>query len=236
MNSFVVFAKEPVPGAVKTRLSPPLTPEEAAGLYRGFVRDVCAAVARASAPGDRRVLAAPGGAGAFLAAVAAEHGFETAAQAGPDLGARMRAALSGELATGARSVVLVGSDSPTLPVELLQEAARRLEATPAGAAAAVIGPSGDGGYWLVGCAGAVPDLFDGIAWSTRDVLAETIARAARAQVDLGLLPFWYDVDDIADLRLLDAHLRWLAATGREAAPATREALAACTAARGGNLV
>ncbi len=215
MDAYVVFAKEPKPGEVKTRLTPPLTPEQAAAVYEGFVDDVCATVAHASAKTDRRVLAAPGGAGPKLAAVAKRHGFETAAQEGADLGARMKHALAAELARGAKSVVLVGSDSPTLPAKEVANAAKL-----AASAGAVIGPAGDGGYWLVACAGKVPDLFDGIPWSTRDVLAATLTRAKATKTRLALLPFWYDVDTVEDLRLLAAHAAHL-----DAAPRTREAIA-----------
>ena len=231
MDSYVVFAKEPESGKVKTRLTPPLLPEEAARLYTAFLHDVCAAMASCSSPGDRKVLAAPGRGGRTLESIAKEHGFDLVEQIGADLGARMKKALGDELAAGARAVLLVGSDSPSLPVEAVREGARRLKA--ASSASAVIGPAGDGGYWLIGAAGAVPDLFEGIAWSTRDVLAQTLSRAASRGVDLGLLPFWYDVDEIADVRLLEGHLAWSTSQGRSVAPRTAAALAALKAARGG---
>lgn len=210
-----MFAKEPVAGAVKTRLTPPLKAEDAAALYESFVDDVCATVAHAGGKNDRRVLAAPGGAGPKLAAIAKRHVFETAAQEGPDLGARMKHALAAELARGAQSVVLVGSDSPTLPAKEVASAAKLALANDA-----VIGPAGDGGYWLIACSKKAPDLFEGIPWSTRDVLSATLTRATATKTKLALLPFWYDVDTIEDLRLLAAHAAFL-----DAAPRTREALA-----------
>jgi rSAM/selenodomain-associated transferase 1 len=212
-DSFVVFAKEPVAGQVKTRLTPPFPAEVAAQLYEAFVDDVCATVEGASAKNDRRVLAAPAP-GPKLAAIAKRHVFETAVQEGPDLGARMAHALGAELARGARSVVLVGSDSPTLPAKELANAAKL-----AASYDAVIGPAGDGGYWLIACSKRVPDLFDGIPWSTRDVLAATLARAKARKVRLALLPFWYDVDTAEDVRLLAAHAAHI-----DAAPQTRQAL------------
>lgn len=220
MVSLVVFAKEPLPGTVKTRLAPPLDPRDAAALYTAFVEDVCATLSAAALPGDRRVLAAPGGAGAVLRGVAERHGFATAAQVGADLGARMAHAIGAELSRGAASVLLVGSDSPTLPAAALAEARRLL--APGGPAQAVLGPAADGGYWLAGARGSVPDLFDGIPWSTRDVLAATLSRARSRGIALELLPFWYDVDDAPALRLLAAHL----ASGKAGpAPRTVEALA-----------
>lgn len=230
MDSFIVFAKEPAPGKVKTRLTPPLEPVEAVALYTAFVQDVCGTIAAVAQEGDRKVLAAPGGAGTELASIAREHGFETVEQVGADLGARMAKAIGDELGRNSRAVVLVGSDSPTMPSESVREAVRRLHSTTHGA---VIGPAGDGGYWLVGAAGEVPDLFQDVAWSTRDVLSQTLARAKAAGIDLALLPFWYDVDEIADVKLLDAHIAWGSGQGRSWAPRTAAVLARLKAARGG---
>ena len=231
MDSFVVFAKEPEPGKVKTRMTPPFSPDEAVLLYTAFIGDVCATIASCASGGDRRVLSAPGRGGATLAAIAKEHGFEIVEQIGADLGARMAKALGDEIAAGAGAVVLVGSDSPTLPADAVHEGVRRLHLN--SKSTAVIGPAGDGGYWLIGAAGAVPDLFAGIAWSTRDVLSQTLARAGAKKIDLTLLPFWYDVDDVADVKMLDAHLGWSASQGRSVAPRTAAALGRIKAARGG---
>lgn len=237
MRAWIVFAKEPGPGAVKTRMVPPLSGEQAARLCTAFVEDVCAAIASTAAPGDRRILAAPEGGGPVLAGIAARSGFSLGTQVGPDLGTRMRRALQDALGEGATAAVLVGSDIPTLPVDLLARAMRTLDEGPDGMPPgvagdrprAVIGPAGDGGYWLVGTGGGVPDLFDDVPWSTRDVLAATLARAARVGQPVDLLPFWYDVDDVHDLRLLDRHLCWMAAAGIERAPRTRAAVEALKA-------
>ena len=225
MDSFVVFAKEPVAGRVKTRLSPAVPAADAVRLYTAFVEDVCATMAGVALGGDRRVLAAPGGAGPVLERIAKVHGFEMAEQIGDDLGARMAHSLGMELSRGSRAVVLVGSDSPTLPAEAVREGVRRLHVTLPGASSAVIGPAGDGGYWLIGAAGSVPDLFAGIPWSTRGVLSATLSRATQSGIDLALLPFWYDVDEIDDLKLLASHLRWATAQGRTVAPRTAAMLA-----------
>ncbi len=221
MTSFVVFAKEPIPGQVKTRLTPPLPPAVAAALYGAFVEDVAAAVVSAAREGDRRVLAAPDGPGPVLQAIAGRHGFEAAAQVGADLGARMSNALRAELRRGSDRVVLVGSDSPSILPAMLRQAVAALD----DGVDAVLGPAGDGGYWLVGCARSVPDLFQGIPWSTRDVLATTLDRAKERGISISLLPFWYDVDDVADLRMLHAHLEWSSQAGRSTAPCTTAALA-----------
>ncbi|HVO30043.1 MAG TPA: TIGR04282 family arsenosugar biosynthesis glycosyltransferase [bacterium] len=221
--SFLVFAKEPAPGAVKTRLSPPLAPVDAASLYAAFLEDVCATVAHASGKSDRRVLLAPDGPGPILTAIAKRYGFETAAQEGEDLGARMRHALAREIAGGTGGAVLVGSDSPTLTAESLRDAATRLCEEPR---SLVLGPAADGGYWLIGCAREVPDVFSGVEWSTRQVFAQTLSRARKLKLPVSLLPLFYDVDDAADLAFLDAHLSALPPSD---APRTRAALAALKA-------
>jgi glycosyltransferase A (GT-A) superfamily protein (DUF2064 family) len=76
---------------------------------------------------------------------------------------------------------------------------------------AVLGPSTDGGYWLIGARGEVPDLFTGIPWSTREVLTSTLARADDRGIRLGLVPFWYDVDEPSDVRFLAFHLDYTSA-------------------------
>ena len=122
MDSFIVFATEPRPGQVKTRLTPPLAPAQAVALYTAFVEDVMTTLAEVADERDRKVLAVPGGPGPILTEMAARLGFETAVQEGADLGARMKHAIGVELERGAARVVLVGSDSPTLPAVLVREA------------------------------------------------------------------------------------------------------------------
>jgi len=221
VNSLIVFAKEPIAGTVKTRLTPALAAEDAVLLYTAFVEDTCATIASLASrkKGDRCVLAAPGGAGPGLSAIAKRLGFETAAQEGPDLGARMAHAIGAEIARGAKTVLLVGSDSPTLPRRSLRLARTRLRSAPA----AVLGPSTDGGYWMVGASGEVPDLFTDIPWSTREVLPATLARARTRNVTLSLVQFWYDVDEAWDVRFLESHIAQL---GVRSAPRTAAALAA----------
>ena len=198
----MVFAKEPVPGQVKTRLCPPLTGEEAAALAMAFVEDTCALVNRQAYAGDRRVLYSPGGGGPVLARIAADHGFEIAAQEGEDLGARMAAALRAELEGGATSVLLLGSDSPHARPAHVRAAQEILGV----GCELVIAPTFDGGYWAIGVRGRVPDVFDDMPWSTADVLPMTLERARDRKLKIALLPFELDVDRIEDLRVLAAYL------------------------------
>lgn len=223
----VVFARAPVAGQVKTRLCSPatgpgapaaLTADQAAAVHAAFVSDVCRTGAR-SGIRRRRLYVAGDAAHPQLVGIAREHGFEIRAQAGADLGARMAAAIADELADGASAVVLVGTDSPTLPCAYLQRAAAWL----GGDAEVVLGPAADGGYYLVGARRPIPQLFAaGISWGTQQVLPATLLRLrelAAAGTRVALLPFFYDVDTPQDLWLLACHLRLAAATPKVPAAA-----------------
>ena len=209
----VVFARAPVAGRVKTRLYQPrdgeaagLTAEQAAAVYAAFIADVCAGGVR-SGIARRRLYVAGDVTHPHLVQVARESGFTICAQQGADLGDRMSAAIDAELSAGASSVVLVGTDSPTLPASYLQRAADFL----AGAADVVLGPAADGGYYLIGARHPIPTVFAaGMAWGTAQVLPATLQRLhelAAAGTQVALLPFFYDVDTPSDLRLLASHLR-----------------------------
>lgn len=211
-TALVVFARAPVAGQVKTRLCRPdpdapeaLTPEQAAAVHAAFVADVCRSGAR-SGIRHRCLYVAGDATHPQLQQLAHEHGFVVRVQKGADLGSRMAAALAAELFAGASAVVLIGTDSPTLPTLYLERAAAWLADT----SDVVLGPAADGGYYLIGARRPLPELFaEGIAWSTTQVLPATLLRL-RALRDRGLrvalLPFFYDVDTPQDLRLLAAHL------------------------------
>lgn len=214
--ALVVFARAPVVGQVKTRLcrgKDALTAEQASRLYVAFVSDVCRSGAR-SGLARRRLYVAGEMAHPELVRIAGEHGFAIHAQHGADLGARMDAAISGELAAGASQVVLIGTDSPTLPCAYLQRAAAWL----ATAAEVVLGPASDGGYYLIGARRPIPSLFAaGMDWGSEQVLSATLLRLRALQESgarVALLPFFYDVDTPQDLRLLASHLQ-LAAGPRD---------------------
>jgi len=180
-----VFAKAPVAGRTKSRLVPAVGEEGAARLHRAFLEDL---LARTSALGAVTLWAA--GEPGPLRQLAADHGARLLRQVEGDLGARMRAAMQTEL-EGDEPVVLLGSDSPTLPRWLLRRASLEELA---------FGPSHDGGYWCV--AGRRAPRFDRVRWSTEHALADTLRQNPGAT----LLPPWYDVDTPADLTLLRAHL------------------------------
>ncbi len=190
----IIFAKEPRPGQVKTRLSPPLTPVAAAGLYQCFLED--ALETATSLPGVTLALAfTPDGARGYFQSLAPE-GTWLFPQAGADLGERMDRAFEGAFAAGFQKVLLWGTDTPDLPAAVLLEAK---EALAAGRAEVVLGPTADGGYYLVGLSSPQPELFRRITWSAATVLAQTLAAARRQGLAVHLLPEWPDLDTYADL-------------------------------------
>ena len=195
----IVMVKAPVPGTVKTRLVPPLTAEAAAGLAAAFAQD---AVRNARQIADVLVAYAPAGGNLILEPLLPPD-VQWTPQRGSNLGERMGAAMTDAAAWGFSPLLVIGTDSPTLPPTFLAEAIQALQA---GAADLVLGPAEDGGYYLVGAAQPCPGLFDGVAWSTDAALTQTAANAARLGLRCHFLPTWHDVDTGEDLARLRREL------------------------------
>jgi len=196
-----VMAKVPGSGPVKSRLHGALTAERATELYRCFLLDRLDAVA--TLPDVSPVVAfTPAEARPVLAPLAPAR-FDLMAQEGADLGERLSTLLTSLLARGHTGAIAIDSDSPTLPMAYVTEAARHLAL---GGSDVVLGPCEDGGYYLIGLAAPQPALFEGIPWSTDAVLALTVEKARRHDLSVHLLPPWFDVDTEADLRRLRAAL------------------------------
>jgi hypothetical protein len=211
-GAILVFAKAPVPGLVKTRLCPPLTPEEAAAFYACMLDDVLELTARAARGlGLAPWLAVhPPEACAELAR-RAPAAFRVLAQRGADLSERMTAAAADAAAAGHRPLLLRGSDSPALGEATLAACLKALDDFDV-----VLCPDRDGGYNLVGLRGPAPGLFDH-AMSTDRVLADTLARASRLGLRSHLLAPGFDLDSAADLR-------WLARLGAGESDSCRRTL------------
>ena len=199
-HGLVVVAKPPVPGRVKTRLCPPLTPATAAALYTAFLRDTVA-LARAVA-GMEVLLLYPPLPGAEVVLVGAV-GPDVCLlpQRGQGLGAALSGAAADLLAAGYASITLISSDNPTLPPAYVAEAVHALES-----ADVVLGPAEDGGYYLIALREPHLGLFEGITWSTAVVFAETLERAAALGLRVATIPPWYDVDEVGSLRRLHAEV------------------------------
>jgi glycosyltransferase A (GT-A) superfamily protein (DUF2064 family) len=244
----IIFAREPIPGRTKTRLCPPLDGSTAAALYACFLSDTLGLLH--AVPDVRPVIAhTPESRPAYFAELAP--GIAACSQRGADLGERLadvfeevaggRLLPVGEtgrqgdkeqdrepvslspclpvpVSNGPSSVVIIGSDSPDLPAAYLCEAFARLAA----GADVALGPSDDGGYYLIGLRAPQPRLLREVPMSTPTVLADTLALADELGLRVELLPPWYDVDTAAELARLAASLR---AAPPDVAPQTRAFLA-----------
>jgi uncharacterized protein len=210
MSTIVIFARAPKLGEVKTRLAKAVGDERALALYEAFLDDTCALT---QGLGARRVIAVAGDVDhPRIAHLAKSQRLAVEPQGDGDLGERMARAIAAHVATG--PVVLVGSDAPTLPRAHVHQALDELMAHDV-----VLGPSDDGGYYLIGARVAVPELFTNMRWSTGDVLATTLARlGGRSHA---LLPAWHDVDSAEDLERLRVAL---ASLPPSVAPATRRVI------------
>ncbi len=207
-NALAVMLKYPAPGRVKTRLVPPLTPEQASGLYSCFIKDFfpraasleCADVFAAYAPEGAGEYERAGDCEAKIAGMLAPlgHGAGLVEQDGTGLGERINNLFKRLFERGYNKVAVVGSDSPDLPLEYIVEAFGLLDET----TGLVLGPALDGGYYLVALQALSPELFDGIAWSTPEVLVQTLERARGSSIAYRLLRPWHDIDTAEDLRFL----------------------------------
>jgi rSAM/selenodomain-associated transferase 1 len=202
--ALAVMAKAPRAGYVKTRLQPPLSADEAAALNVCFLRDTAENIASVERDGDALGLVCytPVGDEVAFDGLFPES-FALIAQRGDDFGERLLSAAEDTLSCGFGAVCLIDSDSPTLPTSALRDAVRELGRP---GKRVVVGPSEDGGYYLIGMKRAEPRVFDRIAWSTGSVYAETVERVHEAELDLVELPKWYDVDDAATLAVLEREL------------------------------
>jgi uncharacterized protein len=210
-----VMAKASAPGRTKTRLVPPLTFDEAAAFNTAFLQDVAANVLAASRqepiagyvaygpPGSRSVAF-------FRDALPAEFGLLQAWH--PNFGDCLFDAIDQMLSRGHSGAVVLNSDSPTLPTPLLVRTAAFL-AQPGDHA--VLGPSSDGGYYLLGVKHRHRRLFEDVAWSTERVARQTLQRAEEIGLRVQVLPTWYDVDDVESLKRLHDELQGDAAFSAE---------------------
>ena len=204
--ALVIFAKAPIPGEVKTRLCPPLTPDEAATLHGSFVLDMLErttlAVAKLQLPFHRYLACAPSSELVFFKIMEERQGVHLLDQAGEDLGQRMHRTSVDVFAKGYKQVIIVGTDVPTLPLSVYQEALAIL-----GRSDVALGPALDGGYYLIGLTQPAEQLFTGVPWSTDQVLAVTQQQAKTLGLSVELTTAWRDVDTIADLQALMTECR-----------------------------
>jgi rSAM/selenodomain-associated transferase 1 len=193
-RQFGIFAKYWEPGQVKTRLAAEIGPEHAALFHRVCLETL---LRRFSRIADRRILAfTPAGRATDFACIVPP-GWQLAPQTSDDLGRRIEHYFTSAFVAGASRVILIGSDSPTLPEPVIVEAFDSLNEHDV-----VLGPTDDGGYYLIGLSRLVPRLFDDIDWSTPAVWSQTLDRLHSIDQSHHVLPPRYDVDTPADLARL----------------------------------
>jgi len=208
-KALLIFAKQPLPGKVKTRLTPTFSFQEAAEIYRCMLSDTLNKLTDLS--GVEKFLffeSSPGVEDFFQKNFP---GIRMFPQQGAGLGDRLEKAFETVFALGFESAAVIGTDSPDLPLSYLAEPFRLLEE---GGADVVFGPAVDGGYYLVALERPCPELFRDIPWSTNRVLESSLATAATVGLQVECLPVWHDMDTVEDLKI------FLAAGNSEYAPRT----------------
>lgn len=209
MKTLGLFVKYPLAGQVKTRLAGEIGDDNACRLYTAFVADLTERFR--SYPSGRCLGYAPDSEAArcYFEQLACTE-FSVWPQPASGLGDRMLAFFSDHLPSQDDRAVLIGSDSPTLPIEAVDAAFRQLDDSDL-----VLGPAADGGYYLIGMRHPVRDVFQGISWSEPSVLRATVEQIQSRQLRLTLLPVWYDVDSGTDLEMLRGHLAAAHAIGAD---------------------
>jgi hypothetical protein len=221
--ALAITCKTPMSGSSKTRLSPPLRPDECAAISACFIRDLSSTISAVAADGGATgyALYTPRGSEAALMRLLPE-GTRLMPQVEGDFGERLLSGMIDLIAAGHSGAILVNSDSPTLPKAILRAA---VEAVAAGDSV-VLSPAFDGGYTLIGLSKPHARLFADIPWSTGDVYRLTLERARDIGVPVINVPGWYDVDDATSLQMLEAEFagerpRFAVMPGADA-PATRQ--------------
>jgi uncharacterized protein len=216
-KAIILFARDPVVGQVKTRLHPFLSKEVIFELYTHFLHDSIQKIGRVKSA-DRFIGVHPSDASGFFSRLKKDDcTLEIFSQVGNNLGEKMANAFQDRFAEGYERVVIIGSDSPSLPVAYIEQALNSEKDL-------TLGPSTDGGYYLIGMSGKLVDVFEDVDWGTDKVLAETLERIKQSGCSLELLPPWYDVDRPEDLKFLQTHLELIERSGQESTGRTGEFL------------
>jgi uncharacterized protein len=204
-QELLIVAKRPAAGSTKTRLCPPLTAEMAALVYQAFLHDALDLMRQTQV--TRRTIAFwPDDALAYFRELAPD--MQHTLQQGEDLGQRLNVLLTTALQNGADHAVVMSSDCPNLPQVALRDAFRAL----ADGADLVLGPSEDGGYYLIGLKTPQPRLLTEVQMSTPTVLQETLQIAHELSLQVAFTRPWYDVDTIEELQRLATDLRMASPT------------------------
>lgn len=215
-NAIILFARDPVAGQVKTRLHPYLDQDTIFHLYLCFLNDSLKMLGRIK-NADRFAGVYPSSQSGFFPRLRTDASLAVFNQEGRDLGERMKNTFQARITEGYHRIVIIGSDSPSLPVPYIEQAL-------ASDKDVVIGPSTDGGYYLIAMGAKLVNVFDGVAWGSEQVLTQTLDRLRTTACSLELLPPWYDVDRPEDLKFLKTHLDLMQYAGLDEARSTWEFL------------
>tara|TARA_B100000315_G_scaffold252973_1_gene290841 strand:+ start:8957 stop:9655 length:699 start_codon:yes stop_codon:yes gene_type:complete len=208
-NALVLFAKAPIAGEVKTRLQPEITPENSARLQESLIKDSISLMSEINNV-EKIIYFLPGEKKYIFEKFTDGLPFHLNCQNGVDLGEKMENAFQDLFNKGFFRVVIIGVDSPTLPKEYINKAFIDLNN-----ADLVIGPSIDGGYYLIGFKEKVLPVFSSVEWGSNKVLLQTEELITKQNLKLSLLPVHYDIDTIEDLRYLKTHLKLLSRSGED---------------------
>lgn len=192
-SALIIFAKIPLIGQVKSRLQPQISPEKSLEVYCYFVEETLEKI-KALSDVSIWVGCFPDCNNSWLLELSRKFNLRLFNQVGEDLGARMANAFGLLAREKFEKKVIIGTDAPHLPLHYIRSAFELLEKT-----AVILGPSRDGGYYLLGLAGDPPSIFDGISWSTDSVFRNTIRKLEDQIIPFKLLPEWYDIDQFNDL-------------------------------------
>ena len=214
-NALILFARDPILGKVKTRLSPFLAEDVILKLYTYFLQDSLDNIRQVENV-DRFVGVAPSNESGFFNGTLGSD-IRMFVQEGENLGDKMRRAIQDRFAEGYERVVIIGSDSPSLPASYIYRALGSDKDM-------VLGPSTDGGYYLISMRGKVVEVFKDVTWGTETVLQETCERLVQNGASLELLPVWYDVDTPEDLKFFKTHLDLIEQAGLGASGETGKLL------------
>jgi rSAM/selenodomain-associated transferase 1 len=203
-KALITFAKAPIPGTVKTRLQADIGAKRAVKIYKSFVNGVLTECSRLKGI-DRFLGCTPTQEDGYLSDLAYEYKLKTFDQEGKTLGRRIHNAFKHCSAKGYSDIVLIGSDSPSIPADFIKQAFNELKKNDF-----VIGPCFDNGMYLIAAKSTrIDEIFRTIKIDTGKDVNGILKKIAKTKIKLSMLPFWYDIDDIEDLEFLKVHLKYL---------------------------
>ena len=197
INKLLLFAKAPLPGQVKTRLSPPLTAEEAATMAEAFLLDTLEMIETVELNAEKIIYYTPKTAANYFSHLRSGN-WQIKLQQGRSLKMKITNAFRIEIENNDQPVIIIGSDSPTLPPQYLEEALIKLSSTDL-----VVGPAIDGGFYLIGMNKFYPELLKPVILSKPNSCEKLLESAARIGLTFKMLPEWYDIDRFEDLKRIN---------------------------------